>query len=52
MRLPVRDLYRLARAANNADAILNPRRIPRRVKNIVLGRLLARTGVFGKMWGG
>lgn len=43
-------LYRLARAANNADAVLNPRRAPRRARNVLTGRLLGRAGVWRKLW--
>jgi hypothetical protein len=50
MRLPVSELYKLARVANTADAVLNPRRLPRRVKNIVLGRLLGRAKVWDRLW--
>lgn len=42
-------LYRAARVVNNADAVLHPRRLPRRVKNIVLGRLLGRAGAW-RIW--
>jgi hypothetical protein len=49
MRLPVSELYRLARAANTADAVLNPRRLPRRVRNVVLGRLLGRARVWDRL---
>jgi hypothetical protein len=45
-------LYRAARLSNTLHAIANPKRAPRRLKNIVVGRLLARAGVFGRMWGG
>lgn len=43
-------LYRAARVANTADAVLHPHRLPRRVKNIVVGRLLARAGVWKGLW--
>jgi hypothetical protein len=42
-------LYRAARYANTAHAIANPKRLPTRVKNIAVGRLLARAGVW-KIW--
>ncbi len=42
-------LYRAATLANNVDALMHPRRLPRRVKNIILGRLLRQLG-FGKLW--
>lgn len=44
-------LYRAARLANNVHAIAHPKRLPRRVKNVVVGRLLARAGVWGRLWG-
>lgn len=37
-------LYKVARVANNINAISNPKRIGRRAKNIVKGRLLGRIG--------
>jgi hypothetical protein len=45
-----RALYRAARAANTADAVLNPKRAPRRAKNIVVGRALGRAGVWRRLW--
>lgn len=45
-------LYRAARTANTADAVLNPRRAPRRAKNVLLGRALGRAGVWRRLWGG
>jgi hypothetical protein len=38
--------YSVARALNNADAILHPKRIPNRVKNILIGRALGRSGIW------
>lgn len=46
----VRNLYRAARIANNVDAALNPRRAPRRAKNVLIGRALARAGVWRRLW--
>lgn len=43
-------LYRAARLANNADALAHPSRLPRRVRNIAVGRLLGRLGVWGRLW--
>jgi hypothetical protein len=43
-------LYKAARFANNADAVAHPRRLPRRVRNVVVGRLLGRLGVWGRLW--
>lgn len=42
-------LYTAARAANNLHALTHPARIPTRLKNIVVGRLLARAGTW-KPW--
>jgi hypothetical protein len=39
-------LYTAARWANNTDAILHPKRIPNRVKNILIGRALGKTGIW------
>lgn len=41
-------LYRAARVANTAHAIVHPERLPRRAKNVALGRLLS--GVFARLW--
>jgi hypothetical protein len=43
-------LYGLARFANNADALANPKRLPRRARNVAVGRALGRAGVWGKLW--
>lgn len=48
----VSSMYRAARIANNISAVANPKRAPRRVKNIVVGRALGRAGVWKKLWGG
>lgn len=40
------NLYKLARIANNADAIRKPKRIPNRVKNIPIGRALGKSGIW------
>lgn len=44
-------LYKMARTVNTIEAFAsgNPVRIARRLKNIFLGRFLARSG-FGKIW--
>jgi hypothetical protein len=34
--------YRVARTANNLDALANPERAGRRVRNIFLGRLIGK----------
>ncbi len=46
------NLYKLARNVNTAKVLLSgdPKRINRRAKNIVLGRLLARAGVWRRLW--
>jgi hypothetical protein len=44
------NLYKLARIMNTANAITNPKRLPRRVKNIIVGRALARAGVWRWLW--
>lgn len=46
----VRELYRAARVANNIDAVLNPKRAPRRAKNVLLGRALGRAGFWSRLW--
>jgi len=43
-------LYKAARLTNTAHAITHPRRLPTRVKNIAVGRLLAKAGVFSRLW--
>jgi muconolactone delta-isomerase len=45
-------LFRIARDVDTAEAITsgNPRRIGRRAKNVVLGRTLARAGVWRRLW--
>jgi hypothetical protein len=46
------NLYRLARVVNTVSVVAsgNPKRIARRGKNIVIGRALARAGVWGRLW--
>lgn len=45
-------LYRAARLVNNAETLASgdPHRIARRTKNVVLGRLLGRTGFWRWLW--
>jgi hypothetical protein len=43
-------LYRAARGANDVDAVRHPSRLPRRVRNKIVGRLLGRAGVWGRLW--
>lgn len=47
-------LYKLARNVNTIEALTSgkPKRAGRRVKNITLGRTLARGGFWRKLWGG
>jgi hypothetical protein len=47
-----RMLYRAARISTNVETLAsgNPRRIRRRAKNIVLGRALARAGIWRRLW--
>lgn len=48
----VSSLYRTARLANDVSVLAsgNPRRITRRAKNKIVGRALARTGVWRVLW--
>jgi hypothetical protein len=50
----VSQLYRTARLANDVSVLAsgNPHRIARRAKNKVLGRTLARGGLWRLLWGG
>jgi hypothetical protein len=45
-------LFRAARIADTAEALAsgNPRRMARRGKNIIVGQLLARMGVWRRLW--
>ncbi len=47
-----RNLYRLARLSNNLGAIMSsdPKRAPRRLKNITIGRALGRAGFWARLW--
>lgn len=47
------NFYSLARTVQTAKVIASgdPKRIARRGKNIVVGRALARAGVFRRLWG-
>lgn len=42
-------LYKAARLTNNLHALTHPRRLPTRAKNILLGRLLGKAGLW-RMW--
>jgi muconolactone delta-isomerase len=45
-------LFRLARQVNDVEAIASgdPKRMARRAKNKVVGRLLARVGFWRRLW--
>ena len=47
-----RALYRAARISNNLSALAsgNPRRIARRAKNVAIGRIFARAGIWRNLW--
>lgn len=47
------NIYSLARTANTLGTLLSgdPKRIGTRAKNVVIGRTLARGGVWMKLWG-
>jgi uncharacterized membrane protein YbaN (DUF454 family) len=45
-------LYKTARMANNIESIAEPKRAPRRAKNIIVGRALAKVGFWRWLWGG
>lgn len=49
----VSQLYRTARLANVVSAITsgNPSRITRRAKNKIVGRAMARSGIWRLLWG-
>lgn len=42
--------YKFARLMNNLDAMARPKRLPIRIKNILLGKLLARIGFWRFIW--
>ena len=48
----VSSMYRAARIANDVSVLAsgNPRRITRRAKNRIVGRALARAGVWRALW--
>lgn len=45
-------LYRAARISNNLSTLAsgNPQRIARRTKNVALGRVLGRAGIWRRLW--
>jgi hypothetical protein len=49
----VSNLYRTARLANDLSTVAsgNPRRITRRARNRIVGRALARGGLWRMLWG-
>ena len=48
----VSEMYRAARLANDVSTIAsgNPNRVARRVKNRIVGRALARAGLWRLLW--
>lgn len=52
MSRPRLNIYRIARTANDLSALVsgNPQRIVRRVKNHIVGRVLARAGFWRWLW--
>ena len=50
----VSNMYRAARLANDISVVASgdPRRIARRAKNKIIGRALARGGLWRLLWGG
>jgi hypothetical protein len=49
----VSQLYRTARLANDLSMVAsgNPHRIARRAKNKIVGRAMARAGIWQMLWG-
>jgi hypothetical protein len=47
------DIYKAARIARDIEVLSSgdPKKIGRRVRNRIVGRLLARAGVWNKLWG-
>jgi hypothetical protein len=45
-------LFRLARRVNDVEALTSgsPKRVARRLKNVAVGRLLARAGFWRRLW--
>jgi hypothetical protein len=45
-------LYRAARISNNLRAVASgsPRRMAHRARNVAIGRVLARAGVWRRLW--
>ena len=49
----VSDMYRAARLANDVSTLAsgNPHRIARRARNRIVGRAMARAGIWRMLWG-
>jgi hypothetical protein len=47
-----RFLYRAARAANDVEAVTSgdPKRVERRLRNKLVGRLLGKAGIWRRLW--
>ena len=43
-------LYKLARTANTVSSLSSPKKAVNRGKNIIIGKLLAKAGVWKKLW--
>lgn len=52
-RIVVSEMYRAARIANDVSALAsgNPHRIARRARNRIVGRAMARAGIWRMLWG-
>ncbi|HEX5451603.1 MAG TPA: hypothetical protein VFW86_04375 [Candidatus Limnocylindrales bacterium] len=49
----VSEMYRAARFANDVSVVAsgNPHRIARRARNKIIGRAMARSGIWRLLWG-
>lgn len=49
----VSEMYRAARLANDVSVVAsgNPHRIARRARNKIIGRAMARSGIWRLLWG-
>lgn len=43
-------LYKAARTVNTVNAIAKPARLPRRMKNIAVGKTLGKVGFWRSLW--